>query len=135
LLPPPPAQLRTGGGGGGDWIELTRARDDIDAHLLCGRLDEAGVAARTVKDRHAPGAWLYGGSNPWAPVLVLVRRLQLDDARLVLARISLEAPAATLRDRTALDHTGRLRWVAALALGFVLTATTLAQVASRLSGE
>jgi hypothetical protein len=125
--------VRTGGGGGGDWIELVRARDDIDAHLLVGRLDEAGVAARTVKDRRAPGAWLYGGSNPWAPVLVLVRRLQLDDARLVLARISFDAPAATQRDRVRDDPAGALRWVVALALGFVLTATTVAQVASRLA--
>jgi Putative prokaryotic signal transducing protein len=132
-LPPPPVESPTGGGGGGDWVELIRARDDIDAHLLLGRLVEAGVEARTIKDRHAPGAWLYGGSNPWAPVVVLVRRFQLDDARLVLANISFYAPEPAPRGELALDPVRW--WLVALALGVALTATTLAQVASQFSGE
>jgi hypothetical protein len=136
VLPPPPTEARAGGGGGGDWIELIRARDDIDAHLLAGRLMEAGIDTRSVKDRHAPGAWLYGGSNPWAPVVVLVRRIQLDDARLVLAGISLEAPDSSRREELVLDPSTALRWwIAAVGLGLALTATMLAQVAGPLSGE
>jgi hypothetical protein len=132
-LPPPPVESATGGGGGGEWVELINARDDIDAHLLLGRLSEAGVEARTIKDRRAPGAWLYGGSNPWAPVVVLVRRFQLDDARLVLAKISFYAPEPAPREELALDPVRW--WLVALALALALTATTLAQVASQFSGE
>jgi hypothetical protein len=136
LLPPPPVDTRPGGGGGGDWVELIQARDDIDAHLLLGRLAGAGVDARTVKDRHAPGAWLYGGSDPWAPVVVLVRRIQLDDARLVLARISFDAPSASPPEEVVWAPGATLRWwIAAVALGLVLTATAVAQVASQLSAE
>ncbi len=82
--PPPPAGTRSGGGGGSGWIQLVKAADDIEAHLLAGRLAEAGIEVQTLPDRAAPGAWLYGGSNPWAPVRVLVRRRQLEEARLVL---------------------------------------------------
>jgi hypothetical protein len=97
---------------------------------------EAGIDTRSVKDRHAPGAWLYGGSNPWAPVVVLVRRIQLDDARLVLAGISLEAPDSSRREELVLDPSTALRWwIAAVGLGLALTATMLAQVAGPLSGE
>lgn len=92
--PGPPRDDGSRGGGGSGWVELVRATDDIDAHLLTGRLLAAGIESLTVKDRRAPGAWLSGGSNPWAPVAILVRRVQLDDARLVLAEISLGAPCA-----------------------------------------
>ncbi|MDQ4095101.1 MAG: DUF2007 domain-containing protein, partial [Actinomycetota bacterium] len=81
------------GGGGAGWVELLTARDDIEAHLLAGRLAEAGVETRTLKDRSGPGAWLHGGSDPWAPVTILVKRVQLEDARLVLAEISWAQPA------------------------------------------
>ena len=87
--PPPPTTLDRSGGGS-DWVILMRAANDIDAHLLCGRLKHAGVEYRGVKDRYAPGAWLIGGSNPWAPVVVYVKRFQLEDARIVLAEIAYE---------------------------------------------
>ncbi len=92
--PPPPPAERWPGGGGSGWVTLATAANDIEAHLLVGRLGEAGVDVHVLKDRSAPGAWLYGGANPWAPVHVLVRKLQLDEARLVLAEISFEAPPA-----------------------------------------
>ena len=131
--PPPPAALEDRGGDGSNaWVELTVARDDIDAHLLSGRLLEEGIETRGVKDRAAPGAWLYGGSNPWAPVTIMVRRLELDAAQLVLVEMAFDAPAA--RPASALESApgeGRRAakwWVTALALGIVLTALLLAEM-------
>jgi hypothetical protein len=134
LLPPPPVDVETGGGGGGDWVALVRARNEIDAHLLVGRLEEASVATRTISDRRSPGAWLFGGAHPWAPVVVLVRRIQLEEARLVLARIFGDASELPPRDAAGLDAGAALRWwIAALALGLLLTATALGQLVARLS--
>lgn len=126
--PPPPVETRSGGGGGSEWIELIKAADNIEAHLLAGRLTEAGVEVQTMPDRAAPGAWLYGGSNPWAPVTVLVRRRQLEKARLVLAEISWAGPPAE-RDRP--SPTSRyvpfLWWATAIALGILFFAAALLQ--------
>jgi hypothetical protein len=130
---PPPADLGGGGGGGGSgWVRLLRAPNDIEGHLLAGRLGEAGVESRLVREKGAPSAWLYGGSNPWAPITVMVRQRQLEDARLVLAEVSFAAP----------DHVRELAadpepdwrvpvvwWVTAIALGVLVTGAALAQVA------
>jgi hypothetical protein len=123
VLPPPPVDLGERGGGDSGWVVLTRATDDIDAHLLAGRLDQAGIETNTIKDRGSPGAWLYGGSNPWAPVTILVRKFQLDDAKIVLAEISLAGP-----DAEPIDESTRSRWrfplawwAAAIALGLLFT--------------
>jgi hypothetical protein len=127
-LPPPPAAVDEPGGGGWEWIELTTARHDIDASLLIGRLAGAGVEASTVKDRASPGAWLYAGSNPWAPVTVLVRRRQLEEARLVLAEISLGAPPAPRRASPGAGaRPPAAWWVVAIGLGIVLGAVALGQ--------
>lgn len=116
-------------GGGSGWTSLVRARDDIDAHLLTGRLAEAGIETTTVKDRGRPGAWTCGGSDPWAPVTVLVRKLQLEDARLVLAELAFDAPA--LDPALASGAGGRkgwaLWWGVALGLGLAFSALGLAQ--------
>jgi hypothetical protein len=130
--PPPPVASDRGGGGGSEWVQLVKARDDIDAHLLGGRLDEAGVESRLVKDRFAPGAWLYGGSNPWAPVTVLVRRRQLEDARLVLAEISFDAPSADSRPPAHL-RIAPLWWATALGLGALLSIVVLLQTAQSIA--
>jgi hypothetical protein len=128
--PPPPTRSRRGGGGSG-WTQLTRAANDIDAHLLVGRLTEAGIESTTMKDRSAPGAWLYGGSNPWAPVVIMVRRLQLDDARIVLAEIAFELPATEPHGEEKEAHRWRplVWWAAALALGALLTGISLMRAA------
>ena len=131
-IPPPETVAGPEPGGGSEWTELIKARHDIDAHLLTGRLEEAGIETRSVVDRGAPGAWLYGGSNPWAPVTVMVRRFQLEDARIVLAEISFDGPSATelaamARGRRA--SYGILWWVTALLLGLALTVIVLGQIA------
>ena len=127
-LPPVVEEGRSGGGA--RWVELVKAADDIDAHLLIGRLQEALIETRTVKDRTAPGAWLYGGSNPWAPVVILVRSFELEQARIVLAEVAYESPAVeptrvpqpVSRRRAAL-----LWWATAVVLGVTFTALIAAQ--------
>jgi hypothetical protein len=130
--PPPPTTADRGGGGGSGWVQLLNARDDIDAHLLRGRLGEAGVESRLVKDRFAPGAWLYGGSNPWAPVTVMVRRHQLEEARLVLAEISFDAPSADTGPPSQW-RIAPLWWVTALGLGALLSVVVLLQTAESIA--
>lgn len=125
---PPVATPRDGGGR--DWVELLKARDDIEAHLLGGRLSEAGIEARNVKDRSAPGAWMYGGSNPWAPVTILVRRVELEEAKVVLAEISWTAPAYDAAPRELPPEEASRRrtlmwWAAALVLGALFTSIGL----------
>lgn len=129
----PPLDPLQGYGGSGDsgWTVLMKARHDIDAHLLTGRLSEAGIETRTIKDISAPGSWMYGGSNPWAPVSVLVRKLDLDDAKVVLAEISYEGPTA---DQLAAQVVERHRsfpvvwWVTAVVLGAAISFLVLSQV-------
>lgn len=131
--PPPAHDLGgPGGGGGSGWVTLLTAANDIEAHLVAGRLNEAGVEVRVVKDRSAPGAWLYGGANPWAPVTIMVRRLQLVDARMVMAEVSYEGPAAD----GGLGEAGApgwrrplVFWSFALGLGLLLTSVALARTA------
>jgi hypothetical protein len=127
ILPPDagsPPDLDEGswGGGGSGWVELTKAANDIDAHLLTGMLVESGIDTKTVTDRGAPGDWVYGGSNPWAPVTIFVRRLQLEDARIVLAELAFEAPAATRFERTRGRGGPVLWWALAIGLGLFFTA-------------
>ncbi len=126
--PDPPAGNDGRGGGGSEWVELVKARNDIDAHLLMGRLAEAGVEARTLKERGSSPSWLTAGSNPWAPVMVLVRRFDLDSARLVLAEVSFEAPAAEPHACAPQQRSiPILWWSLAVGLGILLTAGALAQ--------
>src|SRR5919202_4570480 len=125
---PPPPLVDDDFGGGSDWVALLRADNDIDAHLLTGRLADAGVETRMMADRSQSAAWLFGGSNPWAPVLVMVRRFQYEDARIVLAEISLDAAPA---EPGTLSTGGGVRrpvlwWVLALSLGLFFTGVSLA---------
>ncbi|MDQ3940391.1 MAG: DUF2007 domain-containing protein [Actinomycetota bacterium] len=126
--PPPVIDGLTDDGGGSEWVHLIKARHDIDAHLLEGRLRAAGVEARKIKDRGDPGAWLYGGSNPWAPVNILVRKMQLEDARIVLAEISIAGPSVDELRRAAPYKPPTIAWWAiAIALGLGLTGVALAR--------
>ncbi|HEX2057561.1 MAG TPA: DUF2007 domain-containing protein [Actinomycetota bacterium] len=129
---PPPIDPGDGGGGGGSgWVRLLRASNDIEGHLLAGRLTEAGVEARLVREKGAPSAWLYGGSNSWAPVTVMVRQRQLEDARLVLAEVSFEAPDHVREVAAEPDwRVPVVWWATALALGALVTGAALAEVAN-----
>ena len=126
---PPTVDDESNGGGGRGWVELFRAANDIDAALLVGRLADRDIETRTIKDHSQPNSWLYGGSNPWAPVLVYVRRIHLIDARLLLAEISLataDTPARTSdRGRRRIP---RVWWATALALGLALSTLALLQI-------
>ena len=129
-LPRPPVEGDDGGGGGSGWVRLLRAPNDIEAHLLAGRLGEAGVEARLVREKGAPSVWLYGGSNTWAPVTVMVRQRQLEDARLVLAEVSYQGPPHA--PEAAPDRGWRVPvvwWATALTLGVLVTGAALAEVA------
>jgi hypothetical protein len=115
-------------------VVLTRANNDIEAHLLMGRLTQAGIECNSVKERGASASWVHGGSDPWAPVAIMVRGHQLDDARIVLAEVAMEAPPA--------DPSGHhvpgdrswkgplLWWVLALGLGVLLSALSYAGTAA-----
>ncbi|MEA2486914.1 MAG: putative prokaryotic signal transducing protein [Actinomycetota bacterium] len=134
----PPTELLDDdrGGGGSAWVTLVRAANDIDAHLLAGRLTQEGIEYRFVKDRSDPGAWLYGGSNPWAPVTVMVKKIQFEDARIVLAEASMEAPAVepvrpAEQRRRPLSYS-LVWWALALALGALFTGMALTQTARQI---
>ena len=133
--PPLPPALEEERGGGSEWIELVKTPNDIEAHLLTGRLSEAGVETRTVKDRSGPGAWLLGGSDPWAPVTILVPRLQHEDARIVMAEISLEGPPAQRRPVLSPPQARRraaVWWLSALILGILFTSIALLRTGTAL---
>jgi Putative prokaryotic signal transducing protein len=133
----PPIEQDDRRGGGSRWVELTKASNDIDAHLLIGRLNEAGIETRSVKDRSQPGAWLYGGSNPWAPVAILVRSLDLDSARIVLAEVAFEAPAVEPErppSPAARRRAATVWWVTAIVLGVTFTALIVAQASRATPG-
>ena len=131
----PPSLADDLGGGGSGWVSVARADNDINAHLLAGRLEESGIETRLMTDRGASAAWLFGGSNPASPVLVMVRRIQYEDARIVMAEISMDAPSATPRSQ---PTNGSLRrpliwWVIALLLGILLTGLSLTATAGDLN--
>ena len=120
-LPPPPDLLDERDGGGSDWVQLWVAENDIDAHLLVGRLHQEGIETRSVKDRSSP-VWLFGGSNPWAPVAIWVRRFQFTDSRIVLAELSFQGPDAVPAQAPSGSGSMALAWwAAALALGVFFT--------------
>jgi hypothetical protein len=125
----PPPTTTSGGGGDSRWVPLCNAAGDIEAHLLVGRLEQANIETRCVRDRAAPGAWLYGGMNPRAPVTVYVRRHQLDDARLTLAEVAFSGPDAVRSTAIKSRDLSLKWWATAILLGLVLSGLALAQLA------
>jgi hypothetical protein len=131
-LPDDPSGGSEWEGGGRDWTHLTRVGGDIEAHLLMGRLEGSGVECNSVKDRALSPSWVHGGGNPWTPVNIMVRRFQLDDARIVLAEVALEAPSAQRPPPTQVVPRWRpllLWWTLALGLGLLMSALSWAQTA------
>ena len=130
-LPPPPGLLDEPSGGGSEWVRLITAENDIDAHLLGGRLNHAGIEVRAIKDRKGP-SWIHGGSNPWAPVDLWVRRYQLEESRLLLAELSFSGPDAERTEEPTSSRAAFLWWTAAIALGLLFTGIGLARSADYL---
>jgi Putative prokaryotic signal transducing protein len=118
------------------WVEITDARDDIEAQLILGTLRDAGIEAQSLKTNTAPGAWLTGTQVPWSPAAILAPEEQAAEARELL---SLEGDGG-LRSRESVDHapepvqlagprrSGRVRlvWLVAifLLLAFVVSLLT-----------
>lgn len=80
----PPHRIDHGGGGGG-WAWLVTARGIIEAQLIRGVVEEAGVTPVWLDTFDpSPGAWMFLSGNPNAPVPVYVPLSFLDTARLAL---------------------------------------------------
>ena len=88
----PPAPTEDGGGGGG-WAWLLTARGIIEAELVRGVLESAGVIPVALDGRDpSPGAWMFLSGNVNALVRVFVPLAQLDNARLVLLEAGFQQP-------------------------------------------
>ena len=92
VIDTPPAATDHDGGGGG-WAWLLTARGIIEAELVRGVLESAGVVPVALDGRDpSPGAWMFLSGNVNALVRVFVPLAQLDSARLVLLEAGLEQP-------------------------------------------
>src|SRR5438309_9322497 len=92
VIDSPPAPTDEGGGGGG-WAWLLTARGIIEAELVRGVLESAGVLPVALDGRDpSPGAWMFLGCNVNALVRVFVPLAQLDSARLILLEAGFEQP-------------------------------------------
>jgi hypothetical protein len=131
--PPPPVADGPRGGDDGRWIPFFRAANDIEAHLLAGRLAGVGIETRSIKDRSTADAWLYNGSSPWTPVDLWVRTHRLEDARIVLAEIAFDQPARPAGTGPAKEWRIPVAWWAsAVALALALTGIALLRTADYL---
>ena len=92
VIDSPPATVDHGGGGGG-WAWLLTARGIIEAELVRGVLESAGVIPVALDGRDpSPGAWMFLSGNVNALVRVFVPLAQLDSARLILLEAGFEQP-------------------------------------------
>ena len=87
-------------GGPSDWVKVAVAGNEYEAHLMAGRLEEEGI--KVVLDPYATGvaAYLQAGSDPNAPVRILVPWDREDDAVEVLAVIDAESSVAGAEETT-----------------------------------
>jgi hypothetical protein len=100
---------------GESWERLTTANDDIEAQLLIGILEEENIPTRVVKDRSGYGDYLYGGSNPWAPVAVHVHPSHLDEARRAIESVEPVESSGTSNS----DVSRRASWPTVIAVAIV----------------
>lgn len=90
----PPIADQSGGGGGG-WAWLVTARGIIEAELIKGVLESAGIVPVALDSRDpTPGAWMYMSGNVNRLVRVYVPASLLDRARLELLESGLSMPDA-----------------------------------------
>jgi hypothetical protein len=66
------------------WVKVAVATDDIEAHLIAGRLEGAGIDVLMEPDRTGLGDYLMGGHNPRAPVWIFVPEIAAEEAALTL---------------------------------------------------
>lgn len=66
------------------WRVIEHAGNEIDARLIAGHLQDAGIRVVLEKDNSGYGDYLYGGGNPNAPVTLLVPEEQWEAATVVL---------------------------------------------------
>ena len=67
-------------------MPVVPARGEIEAELIVGRLRDAGLDARVVRDgKQSPGAWMHAGHDPIEPMTVVVPEDEVEAARGVLS--------------------------------------------------
>ena len=54
------------------WVLVFSARDDVEAHLVAGRLRDAGIEPLLRRSTSGIADYLLAGANPRAPVDILV---------------------------------------------------------------
>lgn len=82
---PPPADLGRDDGSGGGWAWLLTVRGIVEAELVRGLLETAGVAPVLLDATdQSPTSWMFLAGDVNALVRVYVPRSRLEDARLAL---------------------------------------------------
>ena len=71
-----------------EWVELTKANGDIEAHLIAGGLQTEGIETRLEKH---PGVWRYGASDPFELISIYVHPAQLSKAETLLGEADPDA--------------------------------------------
>ena len=133
VIDTPPVEADHGGGGGG-WAWLLTARGIIEAELVRGVLESAGVLPVALDGRDpSPGAWMFLAGNVNALVKVFVPASQLDSARLVLLEAGLMSaeqpePPAARQDRAMIGTRSIWLVVTAIVVIIFLVATMHARV-------
>ena len=94
VLDPAPPRAASGGGGGGRWAWLLTASDAVEAEIVRGLLENAGVPVALDWRDPSPFAWMHMSGNLHRPVPVYVPAALVDDARLHLMEMGLGAPDA-----------------------------------------
>lgn len=92
LDPAPPVDA--GGGGRGRWSWLLTASGIVEAELVRGVLDQAGVPVVLDRRDPSPFAWMYLAGNVNAPVQIFVPSGLLETARLHLLDAGVEGDRA-----------------------------------------
>jgi hypothetical protein len=72
-----------------EWALVFSARDDVEAHLVAGRLRDAGIEPLLRRSTSGIGDYLLAGANPRAPVDILVSEDDVVRARRELAGLDI----------------------------------------------
>ncbi|HJR19026.1 MAG TPA: hypothetical protein VJ922_04845 [Actinomycetota bacterium] len=91
ILDPAPPRASSGGGGGGRWAWLLTASDAVEAEIVRGLLEDAGVPVALDWRDPSPFAWMHLSGNLHRPVPVYVPAGLIDEARLHVMEMGLAA--------------------------------------------